>query len=149
MRAHSDSDAPEFPPLVRSSWEEDGYTFWRCTRAAWDMRGTEWATYGQSGGSIYYAVSNGRGALSWRVLLGKMLDGTDLGLTVDALHHHYPPSDECANDQNRDCELLAGGKCQGDYGYLIAEPLGQAFTCGGDAAVFAMLTAWCDMEFPP
>lgn len=148
----SESQLKEPPPIDRTvkEWEENGYTFVRTETAPYDFRGTEWERYGQCGTSIYFAVCNGRGAMSWRVILKDYVnDPPEPGFTSCGLDWHFPPEMDRGFEGERDCDLLPGGKCRGDFGFSVAEPLEWLYSPGQDESmVYDWLRLTCDEEFP-
>ena len=55
-----------------------------------------------------------------------------------AMYTHHPPEDRpdyLADQEAQDCDLLPGGKCVGDVGFMIGDTLFDALVEGGEQAL--------------
>ena len=140
---------PPLPEWVQTESEQDGYRIIRHERAPYDLRSTEWWSYGQSGGQLWLNVVTERGALSLQLLLTNYLNPRDRDrgmMPSGALHYHWPAGTQDYLEDG-DCDLLPSGRCQSDCGFSIADPGIKAYVEDGEAAAIEWLIGKYQKEF--
>lgn len=131
---------PPIPEPVQTRSEANGLRRVRAERAPFDLRGTEWAQFGQAGTSLFLAVTDDRRAVSVRLLLEDYPSGAPaLGRTLGTVAWHSLPTDEDPQDEVAECDLLPGGKCVAGVSYLAGDLPGELYDSGGEDAVWTWL----------
>ena len=112
----TDATKPPIPKYVEQSRVEvDGFTRIVSRREAFDLRGTEHDQYGQGGVMYDYALIGPEGAINWRLYAGEYVNDAPSEPHAGGVASHLPDPD------GDECDLLPGGKCSGDIGFLIGD----------------------------
>lgn len=116
------------PPYIETARvEQGGFTCVTHTREAFDLRGTQHDQYGQCSAMIQYELIGPEGAISWKLFTGRYTNDPNTDPMAGGVYSHVPDPD------GADCDLVRGGKCSGDVGYLIGDEVLAALDQSEDA----------------
>lgn len=137
-------------------------------RPAYEKRHDDPArNYGIGGLALHFALIGPEGAVSLEVLTGWFLPHVRERLRRETDHApHFASGNParcafeptagpmCSHDHRRrhnhyaaepdDCDLLPGGKCWGDHGYLAGDQLLEALIAGGEPGLRDAMRGWYD-----
>lgn len=116
--------------------------------------------FGVHGNELLFDLVDSKGAVTWRLMTGWMVQSARQFLaelkpnlppdhTLDREHKPataglstHSPVPLYEGDQSGQCDLLPGGICYGDVGFLLADELLEGFLHGGDAWLWPHLEAY-------
>lgn len=147
------------PHLLVGHSDSDGFERRVTFSKAWEKRHDDPAKdYGVGSVGVWFALVGSEGAVSFHLSSGWYLphvrerfkrEGHRGDPCAGPVVWHHPTQREDYFAGPDECELLPGGKCWGDAGYLLGNDAYDALCEGGEDGLWVFLRRMYDQGFAP